>query len=221
MEQYGGSIERVTNTATAAGTTTLINTSTQIQVFTGSTTQTVVLPNATTYTKPGAKFEFYNNSTGIVTLQYQDTTSFTPNPTVAPGSYAVIKMSANGTNNGTWVAQTASTSIPFTSVTGTATVAQTTIATQAISGSSINWSTGSVFTKTLGANTTFTFTGAVSGQTIVVRLTNTASNFTVTWPAVRWTGGVAPTMTIGAFSDVYTFIYDGSNFYGAAVQNLS
>lgn len=94
-------------------------------------------------------------------------------------------------------------------------------AAQAISSTSIDWSTGSVFTKTLGANTTFTFTGNVSGQTIVVRLTNTASNYTVTWPTVRWSGGSQPTMTVGAFSDVYTFIYDGSNFYGSAVQNMS
>ena len=208
MEQYGGSIERVTNTATAGGTTTLVNTSTQIQVFTGASTQTVVLPNATTYTEPGTKFEFYNSSTGAITLQYQDTTSFTPNPTVAPGSYAVIKMSSNGTANGTWVVQTPNTSSLITPA-------------QAISGTVIDWTLGSVFTKTLGANTTFTFSGAVSGQTIVVRLTNTVSNFTVTWPTVRWSGGIAPTMSPGAVSDVYTFIYDGSNYYGASVQNMS
>jgi len=209
MEQYGGSIEQVTNTATAGGTTTLVNTSTQIQVFTGSTTQTVILPNATTYTKAGTKFEFYNNSTGNVTLQYQDTTSFLPNPIVAAGSYVVIKMSANGTANGTWVVQAPNTSNLI-------------IPAQTISGSNvINWTLGSVFVQTLSANTTFTFSGAVSGQTIVVRLTNTGSNFTVTWPTVRWSGAVAPTMSPGAVSDVYTFIYDGSNYYGASVQNMS
>lgn len=101
------------------------------------------------------------------------------------------------------------------------TVADQTIAAQAISASAIDWSTGNVFTKTLGANTTFTFSNQVSGQTIVVRLTNTASNFTVTWPTVRWSGGAAPTMSPGAFSDVYTFINDGSNIYGSAVQNMS
>lgn len=95
------------------------------------------------------------------------------------------------------------------------------IAAQAISASAIDWATGAMFTKTLAANTTFTFSNQVSGQTIIVRLTNTASNYTVTWPAVRWAGGAAPTMTVGAFSDVYTFIYDGSNVYGSAVQNMS
>lgn len=99
-------------------------------------------------------------------------------------------------------------------------VADETIATQAISASAIDWSLGNVFTKTLGANTTFTFSNQLSGQTLVVRLTNTASNYTVTWPTVKWAGGTAPVMTIGATSDVYTFVYDGTNTYGSVVQDM-
>jgi hypothetical protein len=91
----------------------------------------------------------------------------------------------------------------------------------AISASAIDWALGNVFTKTLSANTTFTFSNMTDGQTIVVRLTNTASNYTVTWPTVKWSGGVAPTMTIGAKDDVYTFIRIGSTTYGSAVQNCS
>lgn len=104
---------------------------------------------------------------------------------------------------------------------GALTVAQTTVGAQAISASAIDWSTGNAFTKTLGANTTFTFSNQTSGQTAVVRLTNTASNWTVTWPTVKWVSATAPTMTVGAFSDVYTFFYDGTNTYGSAVQNMS
>ena len=89
------------------------------------------------------------------------------------------------------------------------------------SSNAINWAQGQSFLQTLSANTTFTFSGAVAGQTVVVVLTNTASNYTVTWPTVRWQGGTAPTMTTGAFSDVYTFFYDGVHYYGSAVQNLS
>ncbi len=107
------------------------------------------------------------------------------------------------------------------SIASASTVASQTIAAQAISASAIDWSTGNMFTKTLGAATTFTFSNQISGQTIVVRLTNTASNWTVTWPTVLWSGGTAPIMTTGAKSDVYTFIYDGSNIYGSAVQNMS
>lgn len=100
-------------------------------------------------------------------------------------------------------------------------VSDQTIITQAISSTDIDWSAGNLFTKTLASNTTFTFSNQLSGQTIVVRLTNTASNYTVTWPTVRWAGGTPPTMSPGAVSDVYTFVYDGSNTYGSFVQNMS
>ncbi|MCA1590976.1 MAG: hypothetical protein LC734_11465 [Acidobacteria bacterium] len=90
----------------------------------------------------------------------------------------------------------------------------------AIPSAAIDWSVSSVFTKTLAANTTFTFSNATDGQTIVVALTNTASNYTVTWPTVSWSGGAAPTQTIGAKTDVYTFIRIGSTYYGSAVQNF-
>jgi hypothetical protein len=98
-------------------------------------------------------------------------------------------------------------------------------AVAAISASAIDWATlkltGGIYTKTLAANTTFTFSNLFAGQTIVVRLTNTASNYTVTWPTVKWTGGTPPTMTVGAKSDIYTFIYDGTDVFGAFVQDMS
>lgn len=96
--------------------------------------------------------------------------------------------------------------------------------TSAIAALDIDWSVvkikGGLFTKTLSANSTFTFSNLTSGQTIIVRLTNTASNYTVTWPTVKWAGGAAPTMTVGAKSDVYTFVYDGTDVFGSYVQNL-
>jgi hypothetical protein len=107
----------------------------------------------------------------------------------------------------------------FTDISGTATVAQTTIATQAISSTAIDWSTGSVFTQSNGSTSrTFTFSNQTSGQTIVVRLTQTTG--TVTWPTVKWPGGTAPTATASG-TDVYTFVYDGTSTYGSAVQNMS
>jgi hypothetical protein len=90
----------------------------------------------------------------------------------------------------------------------------------AIAALSIDWSLNPVYTKTLSANSTFTFTGATAGQTIIVRLTNTASNYTVTWPTVKWAGGTVPVMTVGAKDDVYTFIYDGSTYYGSYIQDM-
>lgn len=57
-----------TSTATAAGTTTLTSSSNYRQFFTGTSTQTVTLPVATTMVN-GQSFEIHNNSTGVVTVQ--------------------------------------------------------------------------------------------------------------------------------------------------------
>jgi len=60
-------IESYTTTATAAGTTTLTVGSTFLQFFTGSTTQTVVMPVASTLVL-GQQFLIVNNSSGLVTV---------------------------------------------------------------------------------------------------------------------------------------------------------
>lgn len=114
--------------------------------------------------------------------------------------------------DGSWIYYTTSTPTRFR-------LSRESTAT-AIAASAIDWSAASTFTKTLSANTTFTFSNATDGQTIVVALTNTASNYTVTWPTVSWTGGAAPTQTIGAKTDVYTIIKIGSVYYGSVVQNF-
>lgn len=90
--------------------------------------------------------------------------------------------------------------------------------------SSIDWSilsAGSgIYVKQLSSNTTFTFANAVPGQVITVRVTNTPSNYTVTWPTMKWPGGVALSMSTGAVSDVYTILSDGTNYYANGVQNF-
>lgn len=60
-------IEGFTTTATAAGTTTLTVASNYIQQFTGSTTQTVTMPVASTLAQ-GQSWQIINNSTGTVTV---------------------------------------------------------------------------------------------------------------------------------------------------------
>lgn len=89
----------------------------------------------------------------------------------------------------------------------------------AMGASAIDWSLGPVFTKTLaaGANT-FTFSNQASGMVIVVRVTGAAS--TLTWPTVKWAGGVAPTQTASGI-DVYTFVHDGTSIYGSVVQAMA
>lgn len=59
--EYGGLVEQLSAvTTTTGGTTTLTATSQQLQSFTGSFSQTVILPDATTMSV-GQKFELYNN----------------------------------------------------------------------------------------------------------------------------------------------------------------
>lgn len=96
---------------------------------------------------------------------------------------------------------------------------QTQGAAVAVSAMAIDWSLGQVFTKTLaaGANT-FTFSNQASGMVIVVRVTGAAS--TLTWPTVKWAGGVAPTQTASGI-DVYTFVHDGTSIYGSVVQAMA
>lgn len=93
----------------------------------------------------------------------------------------------------------------------------------AIAAAAIDWATGVSFTKTLSASTTFTFANSLPGQQIVVAITNTVANYTVTWPSsptLKWSGGSAPTQTVGAKTDVYTFTNVGGVIYGSVVQNF-
>ncbi len=83
----------------------------------------------------------------------------------------------------------------------------------------IDWSASGVFSKTLGAGAqVFTFANEADGQTIIVIVTGAAS--TLTWPTVKWAGGVAPTQTASG-TDVYTFVKAGSTIYGAVVQDMN
>lgn len=111
----------------------------------------------------------------------------------------------------------------FSDLSGSATSAQLPApAASAISALDIDWSvlvkTGGWYTKTLGANTTFTFSNVAPGC-INIRLTNTASNYTVAWPSMEWPEDTPPTQTVGAKSDAYVICNDGTNTFGSVVQD--
>lgn len=88
-----------TTVVTAAGTTTLTVSSTFLQFFTGTTTQTVALPVASTLTL-GHQFEIVNNSTGLVTVN-----SSGGNAVIILGgstSAIITCILASGTNAASW-----------------------------------------------------------------------------------------------------------------------
>lgn len=91
-----------------------------------------------------------------------------------------------------------------------------------ITASNIDWSLSNGFYKTLSANTVFTFTNDQDCKTIVVAITNTAGNFTATWPvAIRWRFGIEPVLTTGVKTDVFTFVKINSIIWGSAVQDMT
>lgn len=95
-------------------------------------------------------------------------------------------------------------------------------APSSITASDIDWSLSYTHYKTLGANTTFTFSNEEEGKTIIVAVTNTVGNFTASWPVgVKWRFGSEPVLTLGASTDVFTFVMINGVIYGSAVQDFS
>jgi hypothetical protein len=152
----------------------------------------------------GKPFYFQNKGAGAMTLDFTGNGGINAANTVILGQGDALLICSDGTTYGILAAyQPAQPAV-------------------AISALDINWAAGAVFAKTLTANSTFTFSNTTDGDTKIVALTNTASNYTVTWPAgIKWTGGAAPVQTTGAKTDVYTFVKIGSTIYGSVVQNLS
>ena len=88
--QFGGVRLDTTAITSAAGTTTLTKASTQMQRVTGSTTQTVKLPNCTTL-QAGYWYAVVNESTGTVTVQNSSASSLT---TLAQGEWAIFSVTS-------------------------------------------------------------------------------------------------------------------------------
>lgn len=97
-------IENFTTTVTAAGTTTLTVTSSPLQQFTGTTTQTVTLPDATTLAV-GFYFTILNRSTGAVTVNKNGGTL---QATVPASSQSTFVCTSVGSAAGTWDTSTSS-----------------------------------------------------------------------------------------------------------------
>ena len=94
-------LQGFTTTATAAGTTTLTSASTFNQVFTGSTTQTIVLPVTSTLSQ-GWTYQVFNNSTGNLLVQSSGGNSIL---TVLPNTSAeFVCILTSGTTAASWSA---------------------------------------------------------------------------------------------------------------------
>lgn len=91
---------------------------------------------------------------------------------------------------------------------------------EAVAALDIDLSAGNYFTKTISANSTFTFSNPPASGTVgsfTLELTHTSG--TVTWPAsVKFNGDTAPTLTTGK-THLFFFVTDdgGTRYRGAAL----
>ena len=97
--KLGSLFKGIDSTPTAAGTTTLTLSSKQYQQFTGTTAQTVVLPDATTLPNT-RRFDILNRSTGIVTVNFNGGSLAA---TVPANSQRYFLLTSNATSAGSWV----------------------------------------------------------------------------------------------------------------------
>ncbi len=89
----------------------------------------------------------------------------------------------------------------------------------------LNLVNGTVHTATLTASTatTFTMPTATAGKsfTLLLKQAATTGNGTATFTGVKW-NAATPTMTATAGRmDIFTFVADGTNWYGSVIQNFT
>ena len=95
-------------------------------------------------------------------------------------------------------------------------------AVEAVAALDIDLSTGNYFTKTINANSTFTFSNPPASGTVgsfTLELTHTSG--TVTWPtSVKFPADTAPTLTAGK-THLFVFVTDdgGTRYRGAALAD--
>ena len=93
---------------------------------------------------------------------------------------------------------------------------------EAVSALDIDLATGNYFTKTISANSTFTFSNPPASGTagsFTLELTHTSG--TVTWPSsVKFPADTAPTLTAGK-THLFIFVTDdgGTRYRGAALAD--
>lgn len=82
-------------------------------------------------------------------------------------------------------------------------------------------SNGNIQTVTLSENCIFAMPFPVQAGNLSLIITQLGS-FSASFVGVRWQSGLAPQITPDAGSmDIITFVSDGLNWYGSAVQDLS
>ncbi|CAM6004859.1 unnamed protein product [Sphagnum balticum] len=206
--QVNNIIENFATTVTAAGTTTLTVASAHTQQFTGTTTQTVVLPDATTLSL-GHSFLIANRSTGFVTVNKNGGTLV---QSMAPGSQTIVTVTNIATSAGAWdSAYSVAGSLPFL---------QTNVITDATTtGSSATLQTGDIVDGVVRlTNASLSSVSGIpagaSGQQIIIE-NQTGATITIkdndsgASAANRIRTGTGASVTMATNSS-FTFVYDST-----------
>jgi len=91
----------------------------------------------------------------------------------------------------------------------------------AVGALDIDCSAGNYFTKTINANSTFTFSNVPASRAFAFTLELTHTSGTITWPtSVKWPGDTAPSLTTGK-THLFTFVTDdgGTRWRGVAQKD--
>lgn len=214
-------LEGYATTVTAAGTTTLTVGSAQHQFFTGTTTQTLLLPVVSTLVL-GQTFTIVNNSSGVVTIQSSGGNIVQALPAIT--SAEVTCVAVTGTGSGSWVVRFFYSISP-----GTVTsVGMSVPAFLSISGSPVTTSgtlaVGFSGTALPVANGGTGLTAGVSGGVLGYTATGTlASSVLLTANQLIIGGGAAATPTpLAAGSQFQVLVMGASNpGYGQVALNQS
>ena len=80
----------------------------------------------------------------------------------------------------------------------------------------VSFAAGNIVNLTLNATTTLAFANSVIGTYIIQVTQSAGGGSSLVYPAsVKWSGGTAPTLsTAVGKTDILTFYYDGTNYYG-------
>jgi hypothetical protein len=218
-----------TTTATAAGTTTLTASSTLLQFFTGSTTQTVVLPVVSTLST-GQRYEIHNNSSGAITVNSSGSNLVA---TVPAGVTTVCTcILITGTTAASWDAdiQGFTTTLPITQGgTGAATLAGanipvTTAANSFTAKQTFTGATGSLASAFINATETATISATAATGTINYDVTTQSVLYYTSNASANWTvnirgNGTTSLNTLMSTNDSLTVVFLVTNGATAYYNN--
>lgn len=87
-----------------------------------------------------------------------------------------------------------------------------------ISSTAIDWNCTHSYKTGITTSTTFTFSNAANGKTIVFSLTNSTGTNTLTWPTVSWLNAGAPAPLSSTATIIITFVQINGIVYGSYIN---